>query len=173
MTFALRLAAAFLAGAIALPALAAANPGSRQTREFVQAAGNSDSFEILEAQTVLAQSTNPDVRTFAQHMLEDHSRTRAALADAAARAGLAPPPEGPSTDQAQMLSALQSQRGADFDKTYVKQQALAHRSALTVEQKYATEGDQSAIRQAAAGAVPTISAHLQIADRMKAQMGAD
>jgi putative membrane protein len=173
MTCSLRLAAVLLAGALSIPAFAAADPGSRQTREFVQAAGNSDSFEILEAETVLGQSSNPDVRSFAQHMLEDHTRTRAALADAAARAGLKPPPDGPSADQAQMLSALQSQRGPDFDKTYIKQQALAHRSALAVEQKYAAEGDQPAIRQAAAGAVPTISAHLQMADQMKARMGAD
>jgi putative membrane protein len=173
MNLSLRLASALLAGALSLPALAAADPGSRQTREFVQAAGNSDSFEILEAHTALAQSTNPDVRTFAQHMLEDHSRTRAALADAAARAGLTPPPDGPSADQAQMLSALQSQRGPDFDKTYVKQQALAHRAALAVEQDYAAKGDQPAIRKAAADAVPTISGHLQMAEQMKARMGRD
>lgn len=173
MTASFRLAAALLAGALSLPAFAAADPGSPQTREFVKAAGNSDSFEILEAQTVLAQSTNPDVRSFAQHMLDDHSRTKAALADAAARAGLKPPPEGPSADQAQMLSALQSQRGHDFDKTYLKHQELAHHSALAVEQKYAAEGDQPAVRQVAAGAVPTISAHLQMAEQMKSRIGSD
>lgn len=168
-----RPALVLLACALSCPAFAAADRGSRQTREFVQAAGQSDSFEILEAQTVLGQSSNPDVRAFAQHMLDDHSRTKAALATATARAGLAPPPDGPSTDQAQMLNALQSQRGADFDKTYIKQQALAHHSALIVEQKYAAEGDQPAIREAAASAVPIISAHLQMADRMKSQSGGD
>lgn len=166
-------AAILLAGAVSRAAFAAADPGSRQTREFVQAAGQSDSFEILEASTVLSQTTNPDVRSFAQHMLDDHTRTKAALADATARAGLAPPPDGPSTDQAQMLSALQSERGPDFDKTYLKQQALAHHSALAVEQKYAAQGDQPALRQAASSAVPVISAHLQMAEQMKSRMGAD
>ena len=46
-----------------------------------------------------------------------------------------------SADQAQMLGALQSVSGSDFDKLYFKQQMLAHRSALAVEQIYAKSGD--------------------------------
>lgn len=169
----LRLAALLFAGASSLPLHAAPEAGSRQAREFVQAAGQSDTFEIREAQAILDQSTSPDVRTFAQHMLDDHIKMKAALADAAARAGLSPPPDGVSSDQALLLGGLQSQHGPDLDKTYLGHQVLAHRAALAVQQKYAAEGNEPTLRQVAASAVPAISAHLQRAEQMKAQIGAN
>ena len=157
--------------AFALTPAAAEEPGSRQTREFVTAAGQSDAFEILEAQTVLGQSADPQVRAFAEQMIRDHEQMRNTLRNATVRAGLKPPPMGVGADQALMLSALQSQRGPDFDQTYVRHQALAHRSALTVEQAYAATGDDQTVRQAAAAATPTIASHLDMAEQMRAKLG--
>jgi putative membrane protein len=164
------LAAAALAVSLVLPA-AAQQVGSRQTREFVQAAAQSDEFEIMEAHTVLVQSTDPQVRAFAQQMLQAHQQTSASLIQAATRAGLEPPTPGLGGDQSAFLAALQSQRGADFDMTYVRQQVLAHDAALAVEQGYASSGDNPAIQQAAAATLPIIASHLQMAERMKASMG--
>ncbi|WP_425229420.1 DUF4142 domain-containing protein [Sphingomonas sp.] len=144
------------------------DPGSRQTREFVQAAGQSDTFEMMEAYSALAESRDAQVRSFAQDMLRDHGRTAQALTAATARAGLKPPPMALGNDQSQMLAALQSQRGGDFDRTYWKQQALAHRAALVVQQRYAETGDTPAVRQAAAAAVPIVEEHLAMAERMAA-----
>ena len=52
-----------------------------------------------------------------------------------------------------------------------KHQVLAHRSALTVEQGYAQSGDTPAVRQAAAAAVPVITAHLAMAEQLMATLG--
>jgi putative membrane protein len=155
---------------LALPA-AAQEPGSRQTREFIQAAAQSDQFEIMEAHTALAQSTDPQVRIFAQQMIPAHQQASASLIQAATSAGLQPPKPGLGGDQSAFLAALQSKRGADFDKTYVHQQVLAHRAALTVEQGYAVSGDSPTIKQAAVATVPIITAHLQMAEQMLASMG--
>src|ERR1700712_4284911 len=133
--------------------------GSRQTREFVQATASSDQFEILAAETALTQSTNPEVRAFAARMLEDHRQLGKALRDTAARSGLKPPEMAMSADQAQLLGALQSVSGNEFDTLYLKQQMLAHRSALAVEQTYAKSGDDPNVRRSATSAVPVISSH--------------
>jgi putative membrane protein len=159
-----------VAAFLALPA-AAQESGSRQTREFVQAAAQSDQFEIMEAHTALAQATDPQVRAFAQQMIPAHQQTSASLTQAVTSAGLQLPKPGLGGDQSAFLAALQSQRGADFDKTYVRQQILAHRAALVVEQGYAASGDDPAIKQAAAATVPIITAHLQMAEQMLASMG--
>ena len=159
---------AVMLGAVSAAAVAAAPPprGSRQPREYVQEAGHSDAFEMLEASTALTQSSDPQVRTYAQRMLADHHRTSDALRQATQAAGLGPPPMGVGADQAPLLASLQSMRGPEFDKTYWKHQALGHRSTLTVTQRYAASGDTPAVRQAAAAAVPIISAHLADAERM-------
>jgi len=160
---------AALFGLISLFPALAQTPGSRQTREFVQAAGESDAFEIAEAYSALAESQSPQVLDFARQMIHDHRMTSERLRDATASAGLAPPPAGLGAGQAPFLAALQSARGADFDQTYWRQQMLAHRSALIVEQTYAVVGDTAAIRDAATAAVPLIQSHLAMAEAMIAK----
>ena len=67
--------------------------------------------------------------------------------------------------------ALQSLKGPEFDKAYWQHQALSHHSALVVEQAYAANGDDPAVRRAAASAVPMIQAHLTAAEEAKARSG--
>ena len=145
--------------------------GSRATREFVQAVASSGQFEILAAETALTQSTNPDVRAFAARMLQDHQQLAGALRDAATRSGLKPPEMAMSVDQAQLLGALQSVSGKEFDNLYFKQQMLAYRSALTVEEMYAKTGDDPNLRQLATSAVPLISSHSDMANQAVAKLG--
>jgi putative membrane protein len=143
------------------------------TKDFLQAAVGSDQFEISEAQTALAQSRNPQVRAFAEAMIKDHEADAQALIEAARTAGLPRPPMSMSGDQAHLLGAIQSLRGAEFDKAYAKQQVLAHTQALVVTQSYASGGADAAVRQAAQTAVPMIQQHLEMAKQMKAQLGGD
>ena len=160
------LAALLLAGTAS-----AKEAGSQQTRDYIQAAGQSDTFEIMEATTALAQSTDPKVRAFAEMMIREHGQTSQALKQAAERSGLASPMMDVGAGLSPFLAALQSARGQEFDRTYWRQQALAHRSALTTAQAYAASGDDPDVRQAAVSAVPIISAHLAMAEQMAAQAG--
>lgn len=155
--------------ALALPAQA--QKGSRAARGYVEAAAQADAFEMREAEAVLNGSTDPRVLAYAQMMLRDHAATRRALAAAAVRAGVEPPPIQLGGDQALLLGALQSLSGPDLDKAYATHQALAHRSALTVQQDYAANGDDAGLRQVAADATPTIAQHLAAAEQLKAALG--
>ncbi len=136
-------------------------------RDFVAAAAQSDQFEIVEGQTVLAQSHDPRVRVFAEEMIKEHTRTSKALQAAAVKAGMGSLPGGLNGDQQKMLTALQSQRGPAFDRTYLKQQAIAHDEALVLEQAYAARGDNADVRQAAASTVPVIRHHLEEARQLR------
>ena len=166
-------AVALIAASLGLAAAAACaqEAGSRQTREFLQATASADQFEILEAETVLAQSANPEVRAFATRMLQDHRQLSQAARDAAVRSGLKPPEMAMSADQAQSLGALQGASGSEFDRLYLRQQTLAHRSALAVEQIYAKSGDDRELRQLATSAIPLISSHADMAKQMEAKLG--
>jgi putative membrane protein len=153
------------ASAIVAGATAAPPAGTRMTRDFVQAAAQTDEFEIMEATTALAQSHDAQVRSFAQAMIQAHRQTTADLKQAVAKAGLEQPKSGLSGDHSAFLAALQSQRGADFDRTYLKQQMLGHHSALAVMQGYAASGDDPTVRQVAIAAVPILTSHLQMLEK--------
>jgi putative membrane protein len=161
---------AVMGSVIAAPG-AAQESGSRQTRDFVQSASEADTFEIMEATAALAQSTNPQVIAFARQMIHDHGETRRRLRDAATQAKLKLPPLAVGASESPLLAALQSARGAAFDKLFWEQQALAHRSALIIEKGYATSGDVARIREVAVQNIPLIQAHMTMAEMRIAQTG--
>jgi putative membrane protein len=165
-----------LAGAALVTALGTTGAGAQtpippSAPDFAMSAAQSDAYEIAAAQDALTQSQNPQVRAFAQEMIQDHAQTSESLRRAALAAGLAPPPPAMSSDQASMLSALQSLRGADFDKAYARQQVLAHSQALAVEQSYAAAGTEADLKAAARDATPIIQRHLDMAQQLRTALG--
>jgi putative membrane protein len=69
------------------------------------------------------------------------------------------------------LGSLQSVRGPDFDKTYARQQELAHAQAFAVEESFATAGSDPNIRKVAQSVLPSIRVHLKMAQQLRADVG--
>lgn len=155
-----------IGAAVCAGAAAAQTPTPPAAKDFANAAAQSDQYEIMAAHDAIAQSQKTQIRTFAQQMIEDHVRTEDRLRQAAQASGLPPPPPAMSADQAAMLSALQGLRGVPFDQAYARQQVLAHRQALAVEQSYAVAGDDPNLRPLALSAVPLIQHHLEMAEQI-------
>jgi putative membrane protein len=134
---------------------------------FVNLAAASDMFEIQSSKVALQRSTNPDVKRFAQMMIDAHTKTTATLKGLiAGQDGLSPPTALPSDLQSK-LDALGSVSGADFDKTYLDDQVDGHQSALNVMQRYAKDGDQEPLKQFAASTAPTVQKHLDKAKALR------
>jgi putative membrane protein len=85
--------------------------------------------------------------------------------------GLPAPDPGMSSDQAMLLSGLQGLRGRDFDKTYARQQELAHAQSVAVVESFATEGSDPNLRKAAQSALPSIREHLKMAQQLRVDVG--
>ena len=100
-------------------------------------------------------------------MIQDHTSTTQALRQATLESGMPPPPMGLSDDGAKFLAQLQSLSGPEFDKSYGRQQVLAHQEALVVEQDYAAGGADPNIRRAAQSATPLIQHHLEMARQLQ------
>ena len=167
----MRLQSIALTAALALAAAPAwAQPKSPSPDDFANAAAQSDQYEIQAGRVALIQGMNPRVKMFAQHMIDAHLQTSAALLDAVRASGLKPPPPIMGADQARMLSALQSMKGADFDKAYATQQVNAHVAALVTEQGYARDGSDPNLRRAAQATVPMIQQHLRMTRELEASL---
>jgi putative membrane protein len=117
------------------------------------------------------QTQDPRVRTFAQKMIQEHTRLSQDLRNAAVASGLRAPDSGMSSDQAMLLSGLQGLRGRDFDKTYARQQELAHAQSVAVVESFATEGSDPNLRKAAQSALPSIREHLKMAQQLRVDVG--
>jgi putative membrane protein len=153
------------------PRSAGANADTSVPKDFVMAASQSDQYEILAASVASVQGRDPRVRTFAQEMIRDHARLSEELCKAATASGLPAPERGMSSVQAMLLSSLQSVRGPDFDKTYARQQELAHAQAVAVEESFARAGSDPNLRMAAQSALPSIREHLKKAQQLRVDVG--
>ncbi len=151
-------------GAVAQP------PKPPSPKDFVMAASQTDHYEIEAARVAEVESQDPRVREFAQEMIRDHTHANDALRQAAKTSGLPAPEPGMSSDQAMFLSTLQSLRGAEFDKAYVRQQVLAHTQAVAVSETFAAKGSDENLRNAASSGLPTIRRHLKLAQELQADI---
>ena len=171
--FAAVAAAALLAGcstmgadgtSTAMGAPADMTPSTRDA--YVQMAAASDLFEIQSSQLAVSRAQNPEVRAFAQMLIEHHTMTTQQLTAAATAAGTPPNPMLMPM-QAEMISQLQGANGAEFDRLYLRQQVPAHEMALALHSNYAGNGDTPTLRTVAAAAVPIVRQHLERARALR------
>lgn len=138
---------------------------------YVDAAGKSDMYEIESSKIALQKSSNPQIKSFANMMIKDHTKTTKATIAAAHSAGMKPTPPAPDAGITASLAELQNAQASDFDRLYVGQQLPAHQAALDLHQSYAAGGDQPALKASAKAAVPIVQHHIDMLNKMQAKMG--
>ena len=134
--------------------------------DFLMLAGGGDLYEIQSSQAVLETTQNPEVRRFAQMMIDHHTKTTADAMAAARRDGVTPPPAMLAQHQAAMVNALKMFQGVERDRLYLTQQQMAHKEALGVQKTYSEAGTSPALKAAATATVPIVQRHLAEVDRM-------
>ena len=139
----------FLAGA------AAALPPA----EFVKKAGASDLYEITSSKLVMG-STNPKLKSFANMMVADHTKSTAEVKAAAMKSGLKPMPPKLDAKQASDVAALKQASGTARDSLYVTQQKAAHQEALALHKDNAATSTAPALKAVSATVVPVVEHHI-------------
>jgi putative membrane protein len=136
--------------------------------DFVAKAAASDMFEIESSKVALERSKNPQVKAFAQMMIDMHTQTTADLKQAIADSGLAiTPPATLPDDKASTLSDLKGVDMADFDKKYMDAQVDGHQATLDLMTRYAQDGDNTVLKAAAAKTAPIVQEHLTKAKALR------
>src|SRR3954471_20704150 len=109
-------------------------------QEFTTKAGGAGAFEIQSSQLALSRTQNADIKTFAQMMIDDHTKAAEGLKTAAAAQGNLPVPASVDADGAAKLQKLQAAPAADFDGLYVQMQTDAHVDAVALFSGFAQNG---------------------------------
>ena len=133
---------------------------------FLMFAGAGDLYEIQSSQLVLETTRNPDIRRFAQMMVEHHTKTTQDAAAAAVRAGLTPPTPMLDAPKTAMLASLARFEGVERDHLYLAQQMMAHKEALGLMKTYAETGDTPELKAAAQATVTIVQTHLSMVERL-------
>lgn len=136
--------------------------------DFVAKAAASDMFEIEAAKVALKRSASPQVKAFAQMMVEAHTKSTADLKKAIADSSTpVTPPAVLPQDLQDKLGDLNKADAKDFDRNYLDNQVDAHQAALDLMQRYAQDGDVPAIKSFAATTAPVVQQHYDKAKALR------
>ena len=142
----------------ALDAPTMPRPASPLVQAFAQNAGIGNQFEMTSSQMALDTSQDANVRSFAQHMLNDHHMAELTLEHAAVPTGVNTHFMFDKAHQAK-LDELQGLTGAAFDENYWILQRASHAATVALLGDYAMSGSDPALRAWARNTLPTVIGH--------------
>ena len=139
-------------------------------KDFLENAAQSGHFELEGSKLALTKSSNADVKTFAQKMVDDHGKVGAELAALASKKGFEAP-TGPSLMQQAKLKTLDMSDDG-FDKRYAEMIAVtAHEEAVTLFRKASEDAKDPEVKAFAAKVLPALKEHLTLAQALQSKVG--
>ena len=140
----------------------------RADRKHFREIAQANMAEVQAGKLAQSKASSNDVKKFAQHMVDDHSKMLKEQETMAQSKGVALPKE-PGKAEKSALKKLQSESGAQFDKSYMQQMVKDHEKALKLVQDTAKTAKDAELKQAAEKAAPEVQQHLDMAKQLASQ----
>jgi putative membrane protein len=159
-------------GAFAMGAQAQA-PTDPQIVGIVVAANQID---INASKLALAKSHNPQVRQFAQQMVDDHGAVQKSVFALGAKLHVTPADSSTQDalkkDAAENEAHLKTLSGAEFDRAYLDHEVAYHKQVIdAVKTTLIPNAKNAELKSALEGAAPMFQGHLEHAEHLQSSMG--
>lgn len=139
-------------------------------KDFMLKAAESGLAEVQMSHTALTKAANDEVKTFAQRMVDDHTKANNELKDLATKKGVTLPTM-PNAKQRAEQERLSKLSGADFDREYMRSQVKAHNEAVALFEKEARAGKDQETKAWAEQTLPTLREHQRLANELSGKLG--
>ncbi|OON60078.1 hypothetical protein B0920_20880 [Massilia sp. KIM] len=128
----------------------------------------SNMAEIESGKLALSKSQNQEVKTFAQRMIDDHTKAQTEVQTVAQSKGVTLPTELDAKHKAK-AAMLEKLSGDAFDRAYMKQSGLAdHRDTHGKLKKGLSGAKDPDIKALASKMTPVVEQHLKSAEQLSA-----
>lgn len=125
--------------------------------------------EVKAGEMALQKSQNPDVKAFAQKMVDDHGAAMKELQTLAQSKGVTLPTEMDAKHK-RMTTSMEKLSAERFDKTYISQGgAIEHKKTSKLVREIQSKAKDSDLKAMAAKLQPAIDEHMKMAQGMKAK----
>lgn len=136
-------------------------------RQIMESMARGGIAEVEAGRIAEKNSSNPQVKAFAQTMVKDHDAANQKLEAIAARKGVKLPTK-PDEQQQELLEESRSKQGPAFDETYVNEAALQdHLKAKQLFERAAKSAQDPDLRAFAKETLPVIDHHYQMAESLQ------
>lgn len=140
-----------------------ASPLNDMDHKFLTDASFSNYDEIDASKLTSSQSSNGEVKTLGQEMINDYRTSESELGNIADSLKV-PIPAEPDSAHKLKINKLMALSGAAFDTTYLRDMINDHQGAISLFQKELNTGQSARLQQFVNKYLPRIQRHLTIAD---------
>jgi putative membrane protein len=138
---------------------------------FMKKAAEAGPAEVEAGKLAAGKANNTQVKSFAQQMVDDHTKANDELKALAASKGVTLPTE-PSMAHKAKLKMLQGSDGASFDKRYAESFGVkAHEDTASLFQKESKKAQDADVRAWAEKTLPALQHHLEMAKDVEKSVG--
>lgn len=135
-------------------------------RRFVQSAAEAGMFEVQAGQLAVSKASDPQVKGFAQMLVDQHTQANNELTQIASAKGLELPP-APKHSQRREIDKLNKRNGADFDQHFVREAGVkAHQQAVKDFEKASKDLQDADLKAFAQKTLPVLQNHLAAAGKL-------
>jgi len=146
---------------------------SHQDKSFMKDAAEAGNAEVEGSKVALDKSGNADVKTFAQMMVDDHTKAAGELKGLADQKGVKIP-DAPSMAKKTEIKMLSERKGSSFDQHYAESIGVkAHQDTIKLFQKEVDKGTDADVKAWASKTLPTLQHHLEAAQALKSKTDAE
>lgn len=141
---------------------------ARSDESFLKQAAQNGLAEVESSKLALTKAQNMQVKSFAQQLVDDHTRAHEDLKALAQSKGVEVPTE-PSIAQRAKMKLLENADAENFDRRYTEQMGVeAHKDTVKMFQKASTESRDADVKAFASKTLPKLQEHLKMAQDLKA-----
>jgi len=140
-------------------------------QEFATKASAAGLAEVNLSNLAVRSATNPAVQQFAQRMVQDHTRANQQLIQIANQKNVRLATNMDKKHQ-DLMNQLTKSQGAQFDRRYMRQMVQDHEEAVKLFERESKDGNDAALKQFAATALPILRDHLKMARDVANRVGA-
>jgi putative membrane protein len=133
---------------------------------FLLTAGSSNLLEIQTAQLALQKSTSPEVKKFAQMMLDHHTKATQELKGVATPLSVALPEVMMPIHQA-IADKVKATEGKKFDETYMDAMETAHQMDVAMFETKSRTATDPTVKAFATKTLPMLKSHAAMATEIE------
>ena len=130
--------------------------------DFAVEAADGGMFEVQLGQLAVTSASSPQVKQFAQMMVDEHGKANEELKTLAQEKSITLPATL-SDKRMEKYNDLSKKSGNEFDEAYIDLMVKDHKDDIDKFKKEADKGNDMAVAAWAAGKVPVLEHHLQMA----------
>ena len=142
---------------------------NKPDEKFLKDFARANASEVETGKLAATKAQHPEVKAFAKHMVDDHSKTIDKVQALASKNNI-DVKVVPDMARKSSTDMLDNKDGAAFDRAYIDAQVDGHQKVVTMLQTEIKDGKDADVKQLASQALPDVQKHLKLAKDLQTKV---